>query len=278
MRRRQWLEIHDQPWFPGSLRDLVTDTLQSLWNFFGFYEPIVPRLRNALQEARTHQILDLCSGGGGPWVRLIRDFEEDERFPVNICLTDKFPNPKAFERAQDTSHKRVVFRAGPVDATCVPRNLQGFRTIFSSFHHFPPDVARAILQDAVEQQQGVGVFELPKRDWLTILLVSFIPVMAMALAPFIRPFRWSRLLWTYLIPVVPFVVWFDGVVSCLRAYTTAELRELTQGLGQEGYRWEAGEVKNGRLPVPVTYLIGYPIPRPDNQMLPSESRALNHSI
>jgi hypothetical protein len=278
MRRRQWFEIHDQPRFPNSLRDLVTDTLQTLWNFFGFYEPIVPRLRKALQEARTHQILDLCSGGGGPWPRLMRDFEDDERFPVNICLTDKFPNPKAFERAQGMSHTRVVFRAAPVDATCVPPDLHGFRTIFSSFHHFPPDVARAILRDAVERQQGVGVFELPRRDWLTLLLVSFIPVMAFALAPFIRPFRWSRLLWTYLIPVVPFVVWFDGVVSCLRAYTPAELRNLTQGLGQEGYRWDAGEVKNGRWPAPITYLIGYPIPRPDNQMLSSESGGINHSI
>src|ERR1035441_2722593 len=104
MRRHQWFEIHDQPWFPNLLRDLVTDTLQFIWNFFAFYEPIVSRLRNALQEARTRQILDLCSGGGGPWLRLVRDFEDKERFPVNVCLTDKFPNPKAFERAQNTSH------------------------------------------------------------------------------------------------------------------------------------------------------------------------------
>jgi hypothetical protein len=277
MRRLQWFEIHDQPWFPDSLRDLVTDTLQFLWNFFGFYEPIIPRLRNALQEARTHQILDLCSGGGGPWLRLVRDFESKERLPVNVCLTDKFPNPKAFERARDTSHTRVVFRAAPVDATCVPRDLQGFRTIFSSFHHFPPEGARAILQDAVERQQGVGVFELPKRDWLTILLVSFIPVMAFALVPFMRPFRWSRLLWTYLIPVVPFVLWFDGVISCLRAYTPEELRELTHGLGRDEYHWEAGEESNRRLPVPITYLIGYPIPRRDKRILPSESGGKNRS-
>ena len=157
MRRHQWFEIHDQLWFPNLLRDLVTDTLQFVWNFFGFYEPIVPRLRNALQEAGTHQILDLCSGGGGPWLHLVRNFEDEEHFPVNICLADKFPNPKAFERAQKTSHTTIIFSVEPVDATCVSRDLKGFRTLFTSFHHFPPDGARAILQDAVEQQQGVGV-------------------------------------------------------------------------------------------------------------------------
>ncbi len=197
---------------------------------------------------------------------------------MNICLTDKFPNPKAFEHAQNAPHTRVAFRAGPVDATRVPHDLQGFRTLFSSFHHFPPEGARAILQDAVEQQQGVGVFEVPKRDWLTILLVSFIPVMALALVPFIRPFRWSRLLWTYLIPVLVFVLWYDGVISCLRAYTPSELQELTRGLARDGYRWEVGEERNGRLPVVITYLIGYPIRRQDNRTLPSESGGKDRSI
>jgi hypothetical protein len=267
MRRRQWIEIHDQPWCPNSLRDVVTDTLQFVWNLFDFYEAIVPRLRYALQEAGTHRILDLCSGGGGPWLRLVRDFEDKERFPVDICLTDKFPNPRAFEHAKDASPTRVVFHADPVDATRVPTDLKGFRTLFTCFHHFPPEGARAILQDAVEHQQGVGVFEVPKRDWLTIVLVLFMPVMAFVLVPFIRPFRWSRLLWTYLIPVLLFVLWFDGVISCLRAYTPPELRELTRGLSQDGYRWEAGEERKGRVPVTVTYLIGCPIRRQDNRAL-----------
>lgn len=266
MRRHQWFEIHDQPWFPNSIRDLITDTLQFVWNFFGFYEPIIPRLRIALQEAGTLQILDLCSGGGGPWLHLLQEFENEKSFPINICLTDKFPNPQAFERAQITSHTRVGFHAGPVDATCVPTDLQGFRTLFTSFHHFPPDGARAILRDAVEQQQGVGVFEVPKRDWPTILLVTFMPIMAFMLVPFIRPFRWSRLFWTYLIPVLPFVLWFDGVISCLRAYTPAELRELAHGLARDGYLWEAGEERKERMPVTITYLIGYPVRMQDKSI------------
>jgi hypothetical protein len=258
MRRRQWIEIHDQPWCPNSLRDVVTDTLQFVWNFFDFYEPIVPRLRHALQEAGTRRVVDLCSGGGGLWLRLVREFEDEERFRVNICLTDKFPNSNAFEHAKNSSHTRVASHAGPVDATRVPTGLEGFRTLFTSFHHFPPEGARGILQDAVEHHQGVGIFEVPKRDWLTILLVLFMPVMAFASVPFIRPFRWSRLLWTFPIPVGPFVLWFDGVISCLRAYTPPELLELARGLSQDGYHWEAGEERKRRVPVAVTYLIGYP--------------------
>ncbi|HXM61951.1 MAG TPA: hypothetical protein VN950_13935, partial [Terriglobales bacterium] len=74
----------------------------------------------------------------------------------------------------------------------------------------------------------------------------------------IRPFRWSRLLWTYLIPVIPLVLLFDGVVSCLRTYRPQELREMVEKLKPPScqYQWEIGELAGGKMP--VTYLIGYP--------------------
>ena len=34
--------------------------------------------------------------------------------------------------------------------------------------------------------------------------------------PFILPFRWSRLFWTYIVPALPLVLTFDVVVSLLR--------------------------------------------------------------
>jgi hypothetical protein len=258
MRRRQLIEIHEQRWCPDSLRDVVTDTLQFVWNLFNFYEPIVTRLRRVLQETGTCQVVDLCSGGGGPWLRLVRNVEDEDRLPVEVRLTDKFPNLRAFEHAKRSSHMRLAFHPDPVDATRVSTDLEGFRTLFTCFHHFPREQARAILQDAVDCGQGVGIFEVPKRDWLTIGFVFFVPVMALAVVPFIRPFRWSRILWTFPIPVGPFVLWFDGVISCLRAHTPPELLELAHGVSPAGYHWEAGVEGKRRAFVAVTYLIGYP--------------------
>jgi hypothetical protein len=61
-----------------------------------------------------------------------------------------------------------------------------------------------------------------------------------------------------LIPVTPFVLFFDGLISCLRAYSMEELQEMTSGLESRGYRWEIGEKIGGLLPVRITYLIGSP--------------------
>jgi hypothetical protein len=259
MRRMHLIEIHDQTWFPRLLRDYVTEALQFIFNVGSLYIPIVERLEKALRDARAQRVLDLCSGAGGPWLWLCQLFEQDGCVPIDIWLTDRYPT-RALDPLRNVSWNRVHFHPDPVDATDAPAELNGFRTFFTSFHHFRPQEARAILQDAVNKQQGIGIFEVPGRRMLTVLLVFMVPVADLLLVPFMRPFQWSRLIWSYLIPVIPIVLWFDGIVSCMRTYSPAELGELIAGLPPNGYRWDIGEEKGSLFPVPVTYLIGFPNP------------------
>jgi hypothetical protein len=172
-------------------------------------------------------------------------------------LTDKFPHARVFRGVQAPHRAQIHFRGEPVDATHVPSDLHGLRTLFTSFHHFPPSEARRILQDAVRKNEGIAIFEAAGRHVTTVLLVWLLTVGYFLAAPFLQPFRWSRIAFTYLLPVVPFVLFFDGLVSCLRVYSPEELRELVAGFAS-GYRWESGVERRGLLGVPVTYLIGRP--------------------
>ncbi|HEX6372163.1 MAG TPA: hypothetical protein VF006_24815 [Longimicrobium sp.] len=258
MRRLHLLEIEDQPWCPAFLRDAATDFLQFMIVATDTYAPAVPHLRSALDRAGTRRVVDLCSGGGGPWPGLLAHLDTPEA-PVEVRLTDRYPNREAFERAVERTRGRLAFHPEPVDAAALPAGLTGFRTLFTAFHHFPPQAARAILGDAVRAGQGIGIFEATQRSAPSLLATALSPLVVLAVTPFIRPFRWSRLLWTYLIPLVPLLVLFDGLVSCLRTYTARELRGMADSLDAPGYTWEIGEAK-GRGPVPVTYLLGIPPP------------------
>ena len=151
----------------------------------------------------------------------------------------------------------IRFYAGSVDATRVPVTLPGVRTLFSGFHHFAPKAARAVLEDAVRTRQPIAVFEASHRSVAALFAITFSPLFVLLVTPAIRPFRISRLFWTYLVPLIPLLVLFDGVISSLRIYTPTELLELTAGLGGDDYQWEAGEDR-GAGPLPTTYLIGYP--------------------
>ncbi|HZP32676.1 MAG TPA: class I SAM-dependent methyltransferase [Candidatus Acidoferrales bacterium] len=263
MRRVQFFEIHDQPWFPSFLRDAVTDDLQVLLNIGRPYADIMPQLREAIEHAGADGVLDLCSGAGGPWAWLAGMLDR-EGLHIRVELSDKYPNASARARVRSDG-RELHYRDEAVDATRVPPGLAGFRTLFTSFHHFPPEQARQILRDAVERRQGIGIFEIPGRRSLTLLLLPMVLVADILVVPFMRARPVSlaawRLLWRWVLPVVPLVLLFDGIVSCLRAYSPRELRELTSGLRDSGYRWEIGCVKRGFLRLPITYLVGYPAPR-----------------
>jgi hypothetical protein len=256
MHRIDLVEIHDHPLFPAFLRDLVTDALGAVWMFTNSYRPVLPRLRRAVEAARSEQILDLCSGAGGPWPSINRDLLAKRQPAFRVHLTDKYPNAEGLRRALEESGGNITFESNSVDAAEVPPALSGFRTIFSSFHHLKPAEARNMLSDAVRSRQGIGVFELARREGCTMIAICAVPFIVLFVTPGMRPFRWSRLLFTYAIPVVPLVLWFDGIVSCLRAYSREELTEMIHSIPDEQYHWELGEEGTGLAP--VTYLIGYP--------------------
>jgi hypothetical protein len=133
--------------------------------------------------------------------------------------------------------------------------MHGFRTVFSSFHHFGPRDAQSILSDAIKHGEGIAIFEGAKKDPRTMLVICFLPIIVLLITPSIPSFRWSRIFWTYVIPLVPFMIWFDGLMSCLRAYSEGELWQMSQNVQRTGYEWHVGTRGNGF--VPITYLIGY---------------------
>jgi hypothetical protein len=271
MRRIQFIEIHEQPWFPGSIRDQITDTLQFGFNFLKVYSSVVTRLQAALDSTQSESperraIVDLCSGGGGPWFHLARQLHsrtKGDQTGFQIWLTDKYPNSSAHQNANPHCENRITFYPKSVDATKVPQELRGFRTMFTSFHHFSPEDARKVLQNAVDAGEGIGVFEITGRSPAAIVRV-FVWVGFLFLGtPWVRPFRWTRLLWTYLVPIIPAVLIFDGIVSCLRTYRQNELQEIVKRMTT--YRWEIAEDGGGVWKPPITCLTGYPDDYPNNE-------------
>jgi hypothetical protein len=260
MRRLHLFEIEDQSWCPRVLRDALTDYLRFVMDRFTPYAPAAPLLAQALDRSRSSHVVDLCSGGGGPWVDLLRRLRAEGRTALRVQLTDYYPNRAAFARLRDLSGGAIVGVNEPVDATDVPPHLAGFLTMFTALHHFRPAVARRILEGAVRQQRGIAVFEITRRSPIDMVGMPFFALGVLLFTPFIRPFRWSRLLWTYVIPLVPLMAWWDATVSCLRTYTPDDLREMVAHLQSDDYTWDVGIVRVPLPPVSMTYLVGTPNP------------------
>ncbi|MEZ4932986.1 MAG: hypothetical protein R2788_12820 [Saprospiraceae bacterium] len=154
---------------------------------------------------------------------------------------------------------REAFKYVPesINAGC-SQQLKGFRTQFLSFHHLLYEDAKQILQNAVDAKMPIAIFEIQERNSGNYVLKNmFSPIMVLLTAPFIRPFSIGRLVFTYLIPIVPFFILWDGVVSVLRTYTLDEMKQMTTELKTcTHFKWEIEKIKDG--PITVIYLLGYP--------------------
>nr|GFC50206.1 hypothetical protein [Tanacetum cinerariifolium] len=164
---------------------------------------------------------------------------------LGLLLTDLYPQPAAWADVERRTAGAIQGHAAPVDALHVPANLPGFRVIFSAFHHFAPPQAEALLRDAVARGAGIGVFEGAGKSWLEIgLALTVLPVAQLLLTPFFRPFRWSRLIFTYLVPLIPLTTIWDGVVSIFRMYPPTQLLALARRADPTG-RYHALRVPFG---------------------------------
>ncbi len=257
MARIHLFEFEDLKGFPTNIRNYMTDFLQFTANKFDFYKTIIPVLKKGIDAANSSTIVDLASGGGGGWEKLSIHLQE-ELPEVKVHLTDFYPNLAAFQRTARVNPSFFSFSSTSVNALDVPKEFHGkLRTQFLSFHHFTPDDGLKIIQNAVDTKSPIAIFEAQKRSVGDFLKFFFSPINVLLLTPFIKPFSVGRIFFTYLFPLVPLFVWWDGLVSVVRTYSASEMHALiSKTKNNASYDWEVDYVKNG--PIKIYYVLGTP--------------------
>jgi hypothetical protein len=260
MNRVHLFELEDQPWFPRILRDAGTAYLEFAARMAGHSAALAPTLEQALAACDEKRIVDLCSGGAGPVGAIVEELAR-RGIEVHALLTDFYPNEGSLARVAARSSGRIDWRPEPVDAMHVPRELAGVRTLFNALHHFRPEAARGILADAAAAGRPIAIFEVIGRQPAPLIGILFAPLLFALSLPFLRPFRWQWIPLTYLLPILPLFVLWDGLVSCFRVYSPAELHALVDSLEprhRDAYDWDIGRIRMPGPPVFATYLVGVP--------------------
>jgi hypothetical protein len=112
--------------------------------------------------------------------------------------------------------------------------------MINAFHHFPPELARGILADAVASSSGIFIAEAWDRNPLRF--ATFMPIGSLALAanPFLSTRdRLLKALLTFASPVVVAASLWDGLVSTMRTYERDELEAMVAPLGDR-FVWTWG--------------------------------------
>ncbi len=257
-KRVHLFEFEDFSWFPDVIRSGGTDYLRYFLIRTELYRPCVGLLYDALHTIGEKRIVDLCSGGGGYIEQVHQGLRAMDKEKFTITLTDKFPNVDAYELIRKRYHGQIGYCSASVDVFDVPKELKGFRVLFSAVHHFRPQQVRMILENAVQANAPIGFFDGGERGLKAIAgILIFHPIAFLLFTPFFKPFKLSRLLFTYILPLIPLYTIWDGIVSILRMYEPEELHRIALAVGNKNYVWNYGKTTN-RFGIKASYLIGYP--------------------
>lgn len=260
MKRMQLFEFEDFAWFPTSLRDCLTRFIVTMHRLLSTHDDLAALLSRALVHTDSKHVFDMCSGGGGPLPEVLHALRRREELAdVGLSLSDLYPNATAAAAINTAGDERTRYLTTPVNAAAPGDVASGVRTMICSLHHMPPDVARSILASAQADRAPFCAFEIsdnsfPRPLWWIALVPNFI--MVFFVTPLVRPMTCQQLVFTYLIPILPLLIAWDGAVSNARTYTVDDIDELLGGPQSDTYTWERGTV-GGK--VKKLYLLGLPV-------------------
>lgn len=224
-------ELEDHSWFPKSLRAYQTDFLGFISKFLGIYKPAESFLNQRIKP--NDQLIDLASGSGIPAINTTR------KLNVSLTLCDKFPDSNNVEYINQKTNGTYL----PQSIDIVNDNLPKGSTylMFNSLHHFNQQEIITILKKIKSTKSRAYFIEPVTPRFITFLKVGFATLILPFFAvPFTKPFRWDRILFTYLIPVGVLATFWDGMVSVQKSYSIEKLNTLKQACAKNDLEINVG--------------------------------------
>ncbi len=226
MNRRQIPQITNTKWFPSFLTRCIYEFMTWFVVKVNASKPFIPVIEEGLKHANRIMVIDKKCGAG---------FET-----VDHLIDGKI--------------KRVKVDADNFEAT-----EEGLYLSVNSFHQFTVKEAKEILAQVSKNRQPIVVVEGNNDSlWQVFGMTVIVPLTVILTAPFVKPFRLERLVFTYLIPLLPSVTFLDGFIALFKLYAPKDLDELTASLNEENYYWRSGKMDNGRGGK-IIFLIGHPV-------------------
>lgn len=135
---------------------------------------------------------------------------------------------------------------------------KGLYVSVNNFHQLKPHEALDVLDKISDSGNPLVIVEGNNDSlWQAFGMTVIVPLSVLLTAPFVKPFRFGRLIFTYLIPVLPVVTALDGFIALFKLYAPADMDELVRKIQKRNYSWRSGKLDNGRGGK-IIYLIGYP--------------------
>ena len=106
-------EWEDQTFFPSEIRNALTQYLYMVWTVGRFYRATLPVLSTVVHQTNRKNIYDLCSGGGGAWSHIWKDFSDCTRSFHKLKYYPNLPALSPQAQTNELSHSKETVDVVP---------------------------------------------------------------------------------------------------------------------------------------------------------------------
>lgn len=227
MKRKQIFQFSNQKWFPSFLKRDMYEFMSWFVGKVNAAKPFLPVLDEVIGHTQTKTIINIDSKIGAGIETVLPLLPEGSEV-INVEL-EKF-----------STHNKGIY------------------TFINSFHQLDEKKVKYYLNQIADSGNSVAVLEGNNDSlWQVVGMTIFVPLTVILSAPFVQPFRITRLIFTYLIPILPVITMLDGFLALFKLYNPNDLNELVSTIPVKNYVWKSGKADNGRGGK-IIYLMGYP--------------------
>jgi len=208
-------ELEDYNWFPPTLRNFQTEYIGYLVSRFHVHEVFIRHLNSLRLPMQTMH--DLCSGSGEPAISIFHGCDCFDR----LILSDKFPHPRAI------SDSRITYSSRSLDVRDMTFEAECTYTMFNAFHHFSDKEKYEIVNKISSCGSSAFFVEILQPRWDYVFKVLFASTVGVVLfSPFVQPFSFLRLFFTYVIPINVLLIAYDGILSVIKSRSVNQYNKL----------------------------------------------------
>lgn len=225
LKYRYLFECMDSKWLPESLRNTLFNAFDfSLSTLRKYYKLISKKIYTEIEKEKFSAIVEIGAGNCNASLELHK-LIKDRKITIIVC--DISPNKKLYKEIEKKTKgkiKPIYHSVSAKDAAkYIPKNSLVFFS--TSFHHFHILEQEQIIKSLSKKSKRIMIFESIKRNLPFIIFASTLFIPILFLFPIFKP-RPSHFFWCWIIPVVPFMLTWDGIVSCFRQNSAEEWKKL----------------------------------------------------
>lgn len=243
MRYAYYFEFCEHSEMPEWLRGDLFLSLAWLQGAFGLKQILTSVVPKLIGLSGAKRLIELGSGSGDGLVCVADGMSQDSaNCAFEMIATDKYPHVVIWN-SKLANYSSVSWSEQPVGFEDFEQVLggqvlkDGIILLVSAFHHMSPATAREFLERAAKSGASVLVIEPLERNLKGLILggLTFVPALLFPIQVLRknRPSfgRWIRLaVFHWIVPLIPFFLFHDGIVSAYRQRTSEDWDTLTLGL------------------------------------------------